>query len=259
LPTEFIGPRLKIERAKKHVLDLKSEIEAFHQRNPYCLVMDEDPQASQRVFRIKILEKVPPIWGTIVGDAVHNLRASLDLLMNDLVIAAGGRPHRSTQFPIGPEVKELRPSFLEKIKGAKPTAKRLIERLKPYDGGSKAGAALWRLHEIDIRDKHRLLVPVGAAHRNIVVRFRMPTPEGTEVEFPPVAIRPADRQFPLKDGDELDREPLADVAMKPKTEITFEIAFGEGQIFDGEPVFETLNQLIQLVERVVRIFERRST
>ena len=48
------------------------------------------------------------------------------------------------------------------------------------------------------------------------------------------------------------------MAMKPKTEITFEIAFGEGQIFDGEPVVETLTQLIDLVERVVGIFERRA-
>jgi hypothetical protein len=253
----FIGAKIKIERAKKHIFDLKTEIEAFHARQPYRLFSDEDPQAGQRVFRIKIREEVPPMWGAIVGDATHNLRSSLDLMMNELVVAAGNRPHRLTQFPMGEEIKELKPSFLAKIKGAGSKAERLIKRLKPYDGGSELGSALWRLHEIDIRDKHRLLVPVGAAHRDMTVRFPIKPAAFPDIEFPPITMRPADRQFPLKDGAEIYREPLV-MAVESNPKVTVEIAFGEGQIFEGEAVFPTLTQLVELTERVVHIFERRA-
>jgi hypothetical protein len=238
LPPAFIGPRIA--------------------RQPYSIVSHEDAQAGQRVFRVKIAEEVPPMWGAIIGDIVHNLRASLDLLINELVFAAGNQPHRLTQFPIGAEVKDLKPAFFNKIKGTKPTVAALIKRLKPYQGGTQAGEALWRLHELDIRDKHRLLVPVGAANPGIVMRMRMTGFGGREVEFPAFGLNASDRQFPLKDGAEVYREPLAGLGptMKADVEARFEVAFGEGQIFDGEPLSPTFDQLIQLVERVVGVFER---
>ena len=251
--TNFIGPRIKIDRAKRHIIDLKAEIDAFHARDPYRVLSHEDSQAGQRVIRVKVIEEIPSSWGAAIGDVVHNLRSSLDLLMNDLVVMAGNQPHRSTQFPVGIEVKELKPSFFEKVRGAEPRTIKLIKRLKPYEGG--IGSALWRLHELDIRDKHRLLVPVGAAHRNVIFRPHIPTSDGIELPLLSFAIRPADRQFPLRDGAELYREPLV-MAVNTDPQVTLEIAFGDGQIFEGEPVIETLAQLAQAVDRVIGAFDR---
>jgi hypothetical protein len=56
-------------------------------------------------------------------------------------------------------------------------------------GGAPIGA-LWRLHELDIRDKHRLLVPVGAAKPGIAVRFRMQLPDGRTIDAPAVGMQP---------------------------------------------------------------------
>jgi hypothetical protein len=44
---------------------------------------------------------------------------------------------------------------------------------------------------------------------------------------------------------------------KNQTELLFEVAFGEGQIIDGQPVLPSLQQLIDFVERVTDIFARR--
>jgi len=76
---------------------------------------------------------------------------------------------------------------------------------------------------------------------------------------PMVLAPPDDRKFPLKNGDILltyprVRLPFIDYS---KFEFTFEIAFGEGQIFDGEAVIPTLTKLVDFTERVIDIFARR--
>ena len=38
---------------------------------------------------------------------------------------------------------------------------------------------------------------------------------------------------------------------------SFEIAFGEGQIFDGDAVIPTLNDLTQLTNGIIEIFAKR--
>src|SRR5262249_54871851 len=161
-------------------------------------------------------------------------------------------PHRGTQFPFGSEVEELKPSFFVKVKGASTAAIDLVKELKPYEGGNRL---LWQLHELDIRDKHRLLVPVGAAHKGITVRFELSDPaSGKMFSFPELPILAADRQFPLKDGAELYREPLIS-ALKNETKIDLEIAFGEGQIFDGQEVIGALDKLGSLTASIIGLFE----
>ncbi|MDZ7654070.1 MAG: hypothetical protein U5L03_16725 [Burkholderiaceae bacterium] len=67
-------------------------------------------------------------------------------------------------------------------------------------------------------------------------------------------LRPADRLFPLKDGDELfidgpDAEP------NEKLEFRFEVSFGEEGIAFGVPIVETLASLVKLVEGIPPRFE----
>lgn len=74
-----------------------------------------------------------------------------------------------------------------------------------------------------------------------------------------IPINPADRLYPLKDGDEVFRikAEARKSKFQPKFDLTFEIAFGEGQIVDGEPLVPSLRQLIDFTKRIVEIFERR--
>ena len=72
-------------------------------------------------------------------------------------------------------------------------------------------------------------------------------------------IMPTERKFPLKNGDVLFAYPRVRLPFQDdsKFKFTFEIAFGEGQIFDGEPVVPTLTQLIDFTERLIDIFVRQ--
>ena len=54
------------------------------------------------------------------------------------------------------------------LQGASNFSMKLVERLKPYQG---ANNPFWRIHDLDIIDKHRLLLIVAASHTSMRVIF----------------------------------------------------------------------------------------
>jgi len=86
------GPRAKVERAKKHVGELQATLSGLvysHTNNPDEIVTEDEPQTGNRLYKIGEIPKIPDEIATIAGDTVHNLRASLDLLFGQLVVANG--------------------------------------------------------------------------------------------------------------------------------------------------------------------------
>jgi hypothetical protein len=106
-------------------------------------------------------------------------------------------------------------------------------------------------------DKHKAIVPVGMAFVHVALKLTLPSEWQSEgysgLSFPILA---ADRLYPLKDNTELFSGPADHIQVHGDPEFAFEVAFGEGQIVDGEPVLPTLHQLVEFVERVIGIAER---
>jgi diadenosine tetraphosphatase ApaH/serine/threonine PP2A family protein phosphatase len=142
------------------------------------------------------------------------------------------------------------------LAGASAEAMNIVESLKPFKGGNEV---LWRIHALDIVDKHRIIVPVGAANSSLVVSTTMTVPWNPEpVQFPPFALKPADRDFPLKDGMEVFR--IKAQARQPsiaqhKYQIQLEVAFGEGQIVNGENVLPVLASFVDTTQQTVDMFK----
>ncbi len=256
------GYRMKVERAKRHIRELAEEVAAFHSREPYAIRVHDDLQRAQRTWKVEIREEVPECWSAIVGDAIHNARASLDLMM--VAVVKRCDPNRTSynhvHFIVGETKKKFEDRLPENIKGASPEARRLIENLKPYKGGDEA---FWRLHQLDILDKHKAIIPVGAAYESVDIGGHMTTVMrrlmGDGAQFPEisVALAPAKRQFPLRNGAALLRSPISDNSpTNDDLKFAFDVAFGEGQILDGEPVVPALTQMCEFVEGVFDIFER---
>lgn len=120
-----------------------------------------------------LMPPVPTTLGLILGDFVHNLRASLDHLVWQLVLANRRQPNSSTAFPIHLELGFLqdKAAFFKRTKpaigGCSPGARGVIESLQPYQKGNAFEAShhpLWMLHELDIIDKHRLIAVVGGRY-----------------------------------------------------------------------------------------------
>ncbi|MCH8880113.1 MAG: hypothetical protein IID34_09545 [Planctomycetes bacterium] len=118
---------------------------------------------------------------------------------------------------------------------------------------------LSRLHALDITDKHRLVLVIGAAHKHVVMRGRLTVPwQTTPVEFPPLAINPADRQFPLRDNAEVFRVSAA--ARNPDAmdehQVVFDLAFGDDAEVSGLPLIQTLESLHRHVAKIVTISDK---
>jgi len=108
--------RIKIERAKEHIDDLKSEVDAFRfsLNQPDVIGSKSNPQTGEFTFYIIDLPEAPATLSTISGDALHNLRSSLDHLAHQLVLVAGNKPtlRTSSQFLTVP--RNTKPKVLEK-------------------------------------------------------------------------------------------------------------------------------------------------
>lgn len=257
------GARLKLARARAHTAELQREWDAFKTAGGMQVVRVTEPNG-HLAFTFKATKPIPATWSTVLGDALHNLRSALDLLACRAVERNKRIVTDQTRFPFGRDrATVLNQMKREALKGASDVSQRLVSRLKPYGAGGNT--TLWRLHRLNIADKHRLLITVGAAYRNfgISVSFQAPgLPE--PLRSPIIGIRPADRMFPLLDGAVLFRMPPPErpppgepgLWINDDMPFTIELAFGESQVVDGEPVFPSLDAMTKHVERIIGLFDR---
>jgi hypothetical protein len=277
----LLGVRIKVDRAKQHLTNLESAIDAYYRSNPYKIIADKDPQTGNVVYRFHYIQPVPHEWGGVVGEIIHALRSSLDNLATALAIHNGTTSDaqlKETYFPIGTTKESFDSRFPKDLKRVSPAARRLVQRIKPYKGGTDA---FWRLHQLDIVDKHTALIPVGTGTGTVGIKFPTPAlfnegeaPAGyIPPEMPMITLKLA-KKFPLKEGDEIFSMGLTAAARRvgadgpqidmtadarkkePNLKFTFQITFGEGQIVDGEPVIPALKQLVDFTERTINIFAR---
>jgi hypothetical protein len=250
LMASLSGCRAKTERAKQHLRDLYGAYQGFIQLNPYGIVLDHDPDTGERVWRARVSHNPPLAWAPTIGDIVHNLRAALDYLAWELVIAGGGTPDKHTQFPVRytPEKTpgEHKTAIEGQVEGAGADAVTLIDRIQPYRSSEPERHPLYVLHTLDIRDKHQLLLVVGAALTNNEVGIG-------EGYIESMVIGGGGIESPLKDGTELLRL-SAGSNVDVHGQYTFEVAFKKDGPGEGEPVIPTLNQLVGFVDETLTLF-----
>ncbi len=156
----FEAPRLKIKWAKKHIADLDAALWQFIHADFCGLSIDKDPKTGNNVLKYAIHTPIPDEVPLMIGDAIHNLRAALDLMACEIISRAGKSPSQYARFPFGKNRDDLK-NFLNgaEIKFAGPDIVSLIlDVIKAYrDGGNEP---LYALHALDITDKHKLLIPV---------------------------------------------------------------------------------------------------
>jgi hypothetical protein len=91
--------RLKIERAKQHLVELEKQIRIYSQRHPYRIRWERKPKRDAREWRcvLEITEKPDLELAVIIGDVIHNIRSALDHLA--VAIAPSKRGSKAS-FPI---------------------------------------------------------------------------------------------------------------------------------------------------------------
>jgi hypothetical protein len=272
MPDPLLGPKLKVESAKRYLSYFQEVLSAFFKTKPYELVAEQDPRTSESVYRVRVYGCVPDELSVIAGDVVHNLRSALDQMVCALVRANRRQVSGGNSFPIMGSRKKFEEACVGKLKNTSAKANRFIRRLKPYKGGNDA---FWMLAELDNMDKHNEIVPVAAGQVQFSRRMGlMPgffrTPDGAlaigggppgsvalgyEIGF----VTPDNAKVVqlLHDNCEVFREAAVFSDFPSEAQVSIAITFGKTDVTQGEPIFEVLEGLIKLVQRVIDIVERR--
>lgn len=189
-----IGTRLKLTRARKHLAELEAGAKAYLQSKPFEVYTAADPTSGPISYRVRVRADPPAELGVVLGDALHNARSALDHVVCRLVEHAGGQVVTKTAFPAGRTEKMFKTAVRAKLEGASAEALSAVEALAVHPGGDEV---LWSLHQLDIDDKHKVLIPVGMYSKGVTLHMR-----SHDVEFPPLTLS-ANEVIPVTEGVEI--------------------------------------------------------
>ncbi|MDP8994054.1 MAG: hypothetical protein M3N07_03580 [Pseudomonadota bacterium] len=248
-PDILKGPRLKVERAYRHLDEFRAFTEPLH-RSFYEITFDKhsifpELQEPGLYVHYRPLQPIPELLALVVGDAAHNLRSALDHLATGICrsVKHGAKEH----FPIHPKRKNLETapvlSLIEKaIPGAKKT---FLEQIRPENGPHEN---LWRFNDLNNDDKHNLLIPTVAITNITGINITMPGgPSFRDNLHSGDATRP--QALYAVTGF------LGNITVENNPTVSVDVRFGEGTPFKDEPVLPTFVQIAQVVSKTIDAFE----
>ncbi len=187
------------------------------------------------------------MFPVLIGDAIHNMRAALDLMACDLV-RLNGKRFDNVSFPFAQTASALEQQIKDKnFKRAHPDAVALLRSLKPYK--DKGDVALRAIHDLDIMDKHQALLPAVSAGQTRPVRLVTEDGEQTLPSFQSalideggttiIVVAPRSSNFPV--GTQIPAN--------------FSLIFVKEVTFRGLQVSLVLQILLTAASRVLNTFE----
>lgn len=177
----------KLDRAEEHIEALAKAIEAFVGTDPYAVDRRLDAEGADHVYFFSRFTDPPDSIALLVGDAVHNLRASLDHIVFSLAqegakaagISMTKRAETSIQFPIAVSPENFDDQVgSHRLRFVAPEAKAVIERLQPYwlSPGQPERSWIAGINSLDITDKHRTIPALGT----VVSYYAFTAPAGED-------------------------------------------------------------------------------
>ena len=154
-----VGAGLKLARAEAHIAEMDRKIADYIRRGPFSWERrtSSEPDCTDIVFRLN--EAIPVEIAAVVGDALHNMRSSLDNLASALAVrnGASAAQQRQVYYPVGQNQAEFanKCNQLASIIGS--AASNALAATEVFGGGK--GEKIKRLGEMSNTDKHRLLIP----------------------------------------------------------------------------------------------------
>jgi len=189
----FRDARLKIDRADKHIKEVKTAVLALHEA--YVSIIEEDADTGGHSIKYECpdLEDRLIEIALATGDVIHNLRTALDYAWIAVIDKLSLPQTKWTKFPFSESAELLNHTLTQRqIHTTSPILlEKLVADIKPYRAGN---LYLWALHDLDITDKHKLLLPLvnyaGAKgirvedeHGTVHPVELMPRVHGTNVMF----------------------------------------------------------------------------
>jgi len=238
----FHQSRAKVEWAKKHIRDLHALIyDATAQPHFYSLSVRED-NLHVAIQKGAFAEQV----ALFIGDALHNLRSSLDILFCEVVNLCGGKDDRWTHFPICDTREKVCVRLNKTLKERQITVgvrDFVSDTIKPYKAGN---FSLWALHQLNMMDKHQLLIPTIDAVCFLNVSLRN---EKDEIIRHPIIFADESCDIPLA------RQNGRQFKLENQGTVQVVVAFNLGTPYAGERVLVSLKAITEEVSRTIEAFE----
>lgn len=153
----------KFFRGVEQVRRLSAEADAFERRDAYQFRTEIESRSSRQItYRCFAVEREAPPedWPLLAGEAIQNLRASLDHIV---YAASGGKDW--TQFPIFTDPGKFKEKAPGMLQGVSALVRTTIENAQPYRtyAPDPAQAMLEQLRVLSNLDKHRTLATIASA------------------------------------------------------------------------------------------------
>ena len=255
LQSPFQEAYLKVHRANTHIQYLRMAIEPFLTRELYniqwidgtrypsdikinAFIPDGDFTTRQLVYQPTC--SISLNLALLLGDAVHNLRAALDIAATTIVHKAG-IPTKFITFPFHEKRENLVPeqsSGLRAIQQALPDLdciKFFVDWIKPYKDGN---FPLWALTKLDKIDKHNMIIPTVAV-TNILTPEISGLPTNVFIGYNQ-HVGNANQPIAIYSG-----HALKTAEAQNDFKVSVRVSFPEGDLFGNEPVIPTLINLSQ--------------
>lgn len=246
---------LKIKRAANHIADLN---DVLRERRPFSYILETNAKTGERATFAKRNEPVIYDAALICGDVIHNLRSALDHAYWEIVspFTKTDRERTRTQFPFSEaetglgEAVKLR--FADRV-GDKFFAAML--GLKPY-GAPGGNEALHLIHQLNIVDKHRLLIPTGDYKKlsSDILRLQIPDMPAnvTSSSFGNNRRDLSWQTNKLPSDIGVLRPPSMHIFEK-ELDVPVDIVFVNSDPKNPRPVIQTLNLMVDATHEAIKI------
>ena len=152
------SPFLKLRRAAEHITQLD---QLLRRTRPFFLVLKTNTQTGERTLGCERNHPIVDRIAVVCGDAIHKLCSALDHAYWEIVSphCRTDRELRAIQFPFTSNASRLDNAIRQRMGHRAGTGFYCaIRRLVPY-GDLGGNLLLFLIHEFDVTDKHKLLLP----------------------------------------------------------------------------------------------------
>ena len=237
--------KLKAKRATELYEELQNAINNYYEESYPDLLRAPNPENdSEHVLLAKTPAAIPENIPLVAGDVIHNMRSALDHAIYE--IAGGdGKNMRNIYFPFGKSLDSFKNNLNnlnKKSSNLSDNVKSFLLELKPYKGGNDV---LYTLHELDIMDKHRMLVIVDVISNQFHGQFSCDHPIKISTEL----------LGSLHQGIHIFTIP-ANATFEQNIQLSYALSFGEIHSIKHQPMIDVLQQQLETTRDIIKEIER---
>lgn len=241
----FEGSRLKVARANQHIAALEKTFRLYTDRCP-CRISKESEPNTKLLVSLILDEPLPNEIPLTIGDAIHNLRTSLDHATWELIGIDGGTQDKYTKLPIGRGGRKAYEAHCRGLKTPKQETKDFFIQLAIHN---ESGSPLFTLNDLDNTDKHMVMVPTVAGGKTPTFRvLDQGGNTGVHIAGLNVGVGPSrvTRIGSFGQGLRIETD--------QNSEVTPDLFFSDAHPLPGAPVIPTLKKLSAVVSQTIDAF-----